>query len=69
MRYKHDCEACVPLGEHDYADLYYCDQHGIPTLIARYSDEGYDYISGLEFACFNPDLIVAKRLARKRDLL
>ena len=33
-----------------YADLYYCPQHGLPTVLARYSDEGPDYIGGLEFA-------------------
>ena len=47
----HDCKRCVDLGvyiddgiEHD---LYFCEQFGVPTVIARYGNSGGDYISGL----------------------
>lgn len=47
-RYKHDCKRCVFLGRHERYDLYFCDQGGgLPTVIARYSSDGPDYISGL----------------------
>ena len=52
-QFTHDCTSCVFLGLHvqDGApcDLYYCGatvDRG--TVIARYSDEGHDYQSGLE---------------------
>lgn len=48
-RHKHDCERCVYLGQHDEYDLYYCEQNaGSATLVARWSDDGPDYVSGLE---------------------
>ncbi len=46
-RYKHDCDACVFLGRYGVNDLYFCASE--PTLIARQSSEGSDYLSGLEF--------------------
>lgn len=48
MRYEHDdCENCVPLGEWEEFDLYFCTQGGrIPTVIARQSSEVGDYYSG-----------------------
>lgn len=46
--YTHDCDNCTFLGNNGRADLYYCTQSGTRvTLIARYSSEGSDYISGL----------------------
>ena len=49
-KYLHDCESCVFLGafqnETD-VDLYWCRQNGSPTIIARFSDEGSDYESGI----------------------
>ena len=67
MRYQHDCEKCKPLGEFGDADLYYCDAQafGGATVIARYSDDGADYSSGMELAKFNPDLMEAKKRAIK----
>lgn len=61
--FKHDCEKCVFLGEHLFidnftvgvnpdvvrvCDLYVCpqDDRG-PTVVARFSDDGADYKSGL----------------------
>lgn len=46
-RYQHDCQVCVFLGHYDGSDLYFCPQHGIKTVIARFSDLGPDYASGL----------------------
>lgn len=64
MRFQHDCEQCIPLGQTERADLYFCPNE--PTLIARHSDEGSDYASGIAFANFNPDLVEAKRLALEK---
>lgn len=50
-RFQHDCDRCVFLGafseENHNCDLYFCSQGGLgPTLLARYSDKGPDYVSG-----------------------
>lgn len=61
--FKHDCETCIFLGEFLFrdnftrgvdpliiraADLYVCSQDGLsPTVIARFSDETLNYISGI----------------------
>lgn len=57
QKFQHDCDHCVFLGRHtidsiEY-DLYVCPKRNtniISTLIARYSDDGPDYYSGLIFA-------------------
>lgn len=46
-RYKHDCDKCVYLGQHENYDLYYCEQSGLPTVICRWGNNGCDYHSGL----------------------
>lgn len=46
-RYKHDCETCKFLGHYNEYDLYYCSQTGLPTVIARYGDDGPEYTSGM----------------------
>ncbi len=50
--YKHDCNDCIYLGEFDGADLYYHPNLGplTETLIARHSDNGRDYTSGIAFS-------------------
>ncbi len=65
MRFQHDCEKCKPLGEFGDADLYYCDVQSIggATVIARYSDDGGDYQSGMVFADKIPALGEAKKRA------
>lgn len=60
--FKHDCETCIFLGEFLFrdnftrgvdpliiraADLYVCSQDEFPTVIARFSDESSNYISGI----------------------
>jgi hypothetical protein len=51
IRYQHDCISCVFLGRFKEYDLYYCSSNGTPsnrnTVIARYSDEGSEYESGI----------------------
>lgn len=47
-RYTHDCEACVFFGRWGSYDLYRCPQGGIPTVVARFSSDGPDYMSARE---------------------
>lgn len=50
--YTHDCEECRFLGRHQARpktqlyDLYVCQKAG-GTVVARYGDDGPDYVSGL----------------------
>lgn len=70
MRFKHDCEHCKPLGEFGEADLYFCDTPWIGvTVVARYSDEESDYVSGMELANFHGDIKEAKKRAIDGGLL
>ena len=70
MRYTHDCDKCIPLGEHNDTDLYVCPASLTgPTVIARHSSHGPDYSSGLEFAHVNPALAEAKVRAEAAGLL
>lgn len=72
--WQHDCKSCTFLGTlhegRDWWDFYYCGQlEGIqPTLIARFGDDGPEYISGI-----NPHdtwpLKVAQTLAAKNGLV
>lgn len=53
--YLHDCDSCIFLGNYIWKnreyDLYVCKQGRLwPTVIARFSSDGPDYISGLETA-------------------
>ena len=52
-----------------HVDLYWCEKQPRPTVIARYSDEGSDYVSGLMHAGANKDLLAAKKLAMRKGLL
>ena len=50
--FKHDCNQCVFLANfidtQNKYDLYFCKQGGIlPTVIARYGNDGPEYTSGL----------------------
>lgn len=67
-RYQHDCDNCRFLGEYGPDDLYVCANDGkANTVIARYGDEGPQYISGLIFAHRNltQSLVEAKRRAEE----
>lgn len=53
--YAHDCTGCTFLGTYEWDgqsyDLYTCKQScNWPTVLARYSSDGPDYLSGLEIA-------------------
>jgi len=48
-RHEHDCKECHLLGLMDGKekyDLYYC-RRGLPTVVARHGDDGWEYQSGL----------------------
>mgnify|MGYP000101909513 CR=1 FL=1 len=67
-QFEHDCSHCTFLGRFDDGrpcDLYWCQGLIETTVIARYSDEGSDYTSGMIFADrnLNPALVEAKRRA------
>jgi len=66
-RYQHDCDQCKPLGEHEEYDLYFCEQNGSPTVIARFGLDG-DYLSGLPVSNSGV-LFVAKTRAIAAGLL
>ncbi len=59
IRYEHDCDHCKPLGMFRDFDLYYCPQGGLPTVIARYGEDG-NYTSGLDAADRHPELAEAR---------
>jgi len=52
--YQHDCARCIYLGRYldkptnRWRDLYVCKSSGT-TVIARYGNEGSEYVSGLAF--------------------
>ena len=66
--YLHDCPQCVFLGRHNGQDLYFCDQT-IPTVVARFGDEGSEYTSSMEMVEHYPELKAALRLAIERGLV
>lgn len=66
MRYEHDCEACVLLGEWQEYDLYFCPKEH--TVIARYGPYGF-YLSGLPRDDKIEPLAVAKAVAVCRGFL
>lgn len=75
-KYQHDCKSCTFLdtviARHKEVDLYCCQQEAggpIPTVVARYSDRGSDYSSGLDFADTQAELFMARALAMQRGLL
>lgn len=68
MRFTHDCEHCIPLGEYGDADLYYHPGE-VETVIARYGDKESDYGSGLALADKIDDLGEAKKRAIAKGLI
>jgi hypothetical protein len=71
----HDCDACTFLGStRGEADLYYCPQSDMPTVIVRYGSDGPDYESGMpsyEFAQKHPEAlrVLAAQAAAERGLM
>jgi hypothetical protein len=78
-RYYHTCPRCQYLGMLKQYDLYFCDQlsvsrHGKravnPTVVARYSDSGPDYLSGLRDSDMQHEaLLEAKNRAIAKNLI
>lgn len=71
QRYQHDADCCRFLAHGLGCDLYHCHQHGLPTVIARRSSEGSDYVSGMVVAQQTPvsePLGLAYRLAVEAEL-
>lgn len=75
-KWQHDCSKCTFLGHYSddkgIYDLYHCNQGSgrFPTIIARWSDNGPDYNSGM---CFGksgsiPALAKAYELTLLREL-
>ena len=67
-QFQHDCDHCHFLGHHEGHDLYVC-QSAHPTVIARYGDDGSEYLSGLPAVGHEPLLTEAARLAVAAGLL
>lgn len=66
--HQHDCdpECCTFLGTVDNQDLYFSGQGGFgATVIARYSSDGPDYMSGLCFSKAGILRIAAERAIEK----
>ena len=62
--YQHDCKECIFLGNYACTgskyDLY-VHPYGSTAIIARWGDDGPDYMSGWVFAKVQPALAEAKR--------
>jgi len=73
-QFSHDCDACVYLGSDEKNDFYFCKK-AIPTVIARFGNNGEDYTSGLTAAtlCWerglDVPLVSALRLAKEKGLI
>ena len=69
-QFKHDCDLCKFLGRDEWDntpyDLYFCSKRG-PILVARYGNDGPDYVSGLNLK-LGP-LQAAERRAKKAGYL
>jgi len=63
-----DFDGVFELASKKDVDLYFCKK-GPWTVIARYSDDGPDYVSGLQLADRTPDLKIARRMAQAKGLL
>jgi hypothetical protein len=63
------CENCTFLGSIDNHDYYFCPQHGIPTVIARYGPD-HEYESGMCFAYGeSTHLTAAREMAKHKGLI
>lgn len=74
--FEHDCKSCIFLGGGSlesnpeiWYDYYYCSQGVRPTVIARYSSDGPDYLSGVYNIATTPPLAEAYRRAKEAGLI
>ena len=63
-KFKHDCDKCIFLGHWCKRDLYHHKGGGLETLIARFGDDGPEYISGKEFVGNDPWITKADELVK-----
>ena len=70
-KFEHDCPNCHFLGNYKEHNLYFCkgNEFTVDTVIARFGDDGTEYISGLSFADDNDLLSEAKKRAINLNLL
>jgi hypothetical protein len=75
-KFQHDCDGCTFLGSDEKHDFYYCPQGNLPTVIARWDNDGPSYTSGLETARMiegqkrlDHPLVKALKLAREAGLI
>ena len=66
MRWKHDCDDCIPLGQDGNYDFYYCPNE--TTVVARFGPLG-DYKSGLWAADLDAALGTARDMVIEHGLL
>ena len=66
--YRHNCQECKYLATFEDKDLYFCKNHGVPLVKARYSNEEKDVEKGLGLAKSEP-LEVAQALSLRRGLV
>lgn len=67
--HKHDCNECDFLGSWGREDLYFCGDSAMPTVIARHSSDGGDYVSGMTLIAYIPALAIAHSLAVQAGLI
>lgn len=73
-KWKHDCPYCKYLGaapdiDGSQMDLYVCERQVTKTVLARYGNQGHQYLSGLTAAASDPHLAEAKRRAIAQGFL
>jgi hypothetical protein len=67
-RYRHDsCPNCQYLGRLNDYDLYYCEGILTKTVLARFSHEPSEYMSG--WGSIQAPLLVAEALAYRKNLV
>lgn len=67
IKFKHDCDTCVFVGHALNSDLYFCEAG--KNVIARYGNDGPDYVSGMAMVEHDIRLAVALGLACTKGLL
>ncbi len=68
-RYVHDCDHCTNLGHFEEYDLYFCLELGrYPALIARYGNDGPEYLSARLNHEYLPVFFEARQRAKNKGL-
>ena len=69
MLYNHDCDKCIFIDTIEVDDVLYDAYAGCDTVIARYGNEGYEYLSGYPSIGVCPVLTKVAQLAVTKGLL